>query len=242
MSSGRLGPPSRAPSCRRRRKLASPPGPDSRSAALPMIARSRASHARAVSGAAAPCASPPSVSSLSGQASLPPPPSSLPPPRRVVAEPVELDAQPDQVLQRAGVDVAGDERDHRRVTRDGLGGVAVQPGPAAPAAARGGAGAVPGPLRPDPRRPLLQQRRAALQDHQVREGDVHHGLDRLPGPLRQQPGGDAAAASPPATRHGSAAAALRASSAPAGADRASSTVATSDAHSGVRSPVSTPAP
>ena len=35
---------------------------------------------------------------------------------------------------------------------------------------------------------------------------------------------------------------LRASSAPAGADSASSTVATIEAHSGVRSPVSTPAP
>ena len=35
---------------------------------------------------------------------------------------------------------------------------------------------------------------------------------------------------------------LRVSSAPAGADSASSTVATTEAHSGVRSPVSTPAP
>ena len=48
---------------------------------------------------------------------------------------------------------------------------------------------MPGPLRPDPRRPLLQQRRAAVQDHQVRQGDMHHRLDRLPGPLRQQPRG-----------------------------------------------------
>ena len=43
MSSGRLGPPSRAPSCWRRRKLASPPGPDSSSTALPMMACSSAS-------------------------------------------------------------------------------------------------------------------------------------------------------------------------------------------------------
>ena len=35
---------------------------------------------------------------------------------------------------------------------------------------------------------------------------------------------------------------LRVSSAPAGADSASSTVATTEAHSGVRSPCSTPAP
>ena len=45
MSSGRLGPASRAPSCRRRRKLASPPGPDRRSTALPMTACSSAAHA-----------------------------------------------------------------------------------------------------------------------------------------------------------------------------------------------------
>ena len=37
MSSGRLGPPSRAPSCRRRRNDASPPGPDSRSTAFPIF-------------------------------------------------------------------------------------------------------------------------------------------------------------------------------------------------------------
>ena len=37
MSSGRLGPARRTPSCRRRRKEASPPGPDSRSTALPTV-------------------------------------------------------------------------------------------------------------------------------------------------------------------------------------------------------------
>src|SRR6266566_9823841 len=37
MSKGRLGPPRRAPSCRRRRNDASPPGPDSRSTALPTV-------------------------------------------------------------------------------------------------------------------------------------------------------------------------------------------------------------
>jgi hypothetical protein len=37
MSSGRPGPPSRAPSWRRRRNDASPPGPDSRSTALPIV-------------------------------------------------------------------------------------------------------------------------------------------------------------------------------------------------------------
>jgi hypothetical protein len=38
MSSGRLGPDSRAPSWFVRKNEASPPGPESRSAALPMIA------------------------------------------------------------------------------------------------------------------------------------------------------------------------------------------------------------
>ena len=51
MSSGRLGPPSRTPSCRRRRNDASPPGPDSRSTALPMTACSSAAQAAVVSGA-----------------------------------------------------------------------------------------------------------------------------------------------------------------------------------------------
>src|ERR1039458_527016 len=41
-SSGRLGPARRAPSCSRRQKLASPPGPDTKATALPMIFRSRA--------------------------------------------------------------------------------------------------------------------------------------------------------------------------------------------------------
>ena len=45
MSSGRLGPPSRAPSCRRRRNDASPPGPARRSTALPMTACSSAAQA-----------------------------------------------------------------------------------------------------------------------------------------------------------------------------------------------------
>jgi len=49
-SSGRLGPPSRAPNCRRRRNDASPPGPDTRSTAFPMIACSSSSRACAVNG------------------------------------------------------------------------------------------------------------------------------------------------------------------------------------------------
>ena len=70
---------------------------------------------------------------------------------------------------------------------------------------------------------------------------MHSGFDRLPGPLRQQPRGDHAL-------HGLmqrivvplrlAAVILR----PGRADSASSTVVTIEAHSGVRSPDSTPAP
>ena len=50
------------------------------------------------------------------------------------------------------------------------------------------AGAVRGPLRADLRGPLLLQRRAAVQPEQVGQGDMRPDLDRLPGPLRQQPG------------------------------------------------------
>jgi len=53
MSRGRLGPASGAPSCWRRRKDASPPGPDSSAAAWPMIARSSASRAGEAPGPAA---------------------------------------------------------------------------------------------------------------------------------------------------------------------------------------------
>ena len=50
MSSGRLGPASRAPSCRRRRNDASPPGPDSRSTALPITACSSGGPGRGGAG------------------------------------------------------------------------------------------------------------------------------------------------------------------------------------------------
>ena len=42
------------------------------------------------------------------------------------------------------------------------------------------------PLAADPAGPLLQQRRTALQHHQVRQRDMRPDLDRLPGPLGQQ--------------------------------------------------------
>jgi hypothetical protein len=71
--------------------------------------------------------------------------------------------------------------------RDGPGGVAVQPGAVA-GAGLGGVRAAGGPPGPDLRGPFFLQRRAALQAEQVGQGDVDPGLDRLPGPLRQQPG------------------------------------------------------
>ena len=197
MSSGRLGPPSRAPSCRRRKNEASPPGPDNKSTALPMMARSRASHARVVSAAGA--AWPSAYGPGAAVASVP---------RRwcgrrrccrrcravavgsvlaggVAAEPVELDAEADQVLQRGRVHLTGHERGHRRVTGHRPGRVPVQPRPAHTAARRG-PGPVPRPPRADPAGPLRLQRRAPLQHHQVRQRDVHPRLDRLAGPLRQQ--------------------------------------------------------
>ena len=45
----------------------------------------------------------------------------------MVAEPVELHAQPDQVIQGARVHVPGHDRGHRRIARHRGGGVAVQP-------------------------------------------------------------------------------------------------------------------
>ena len=100
---------------------------------LPMMARSSASHARAVSWPGASCPSPsPSVSPV-------PLGAVVRPARRVVAEPVELDAEPDQVLQGGGVDLAGHERGHRGVAGHGPGGVAVQPRAAVAAAAEASA-------------------------------------------------------------------------------------------------------
>ena len=49
---------------------------------------------------------------------------------------------------------------------------------------------MPGPPGARPGSPLLKQRGAAVEQEEVGEGDVRPGLDRLPGPLGQQPGGD----------------------------------------------------
>jgi hypothetical protein len=107
----------------------------------------------------------------------------------VVAEPVQLDAQPDQIIQGGGVHLAGHVRGHGRVAGHRGGGVAVQPR-AAVAAARRRLGPVRRPLDAHAGRPLLKQRGTALKQQQVRQGDVHPSFHRVPGPLRQQPGGD----------------------------------------------------
>ena len=157
-----------------------------------------------------------------------------------VAEPVQFHAQPHQVLQRVHVDVAGHDRGHRRVTRDRRGGVAVQPRPVG-RAGLGRGRAAGGPPRPDPLGPLLLQGGVGVEQEQVGQGDVRPGLDRLPGPLRQQPGRGQSA-----HRLGQRVV-VPLPLGPvvvlaAGADSASSTAATAAAHSAVRSPCRTPAP
>ena len=99
--------------------------------ALPMMACSRASRARAASGVGR---------SRAGAAVAGPSPPGrhrgLPPWRwRSLSE---LGAQPDQVIQGGGVDVAGDDGGEGRVAGERAGGVAVQPRPAVAAAHRGG--------------------------------------------------------------------------------------------------------
>ena len=98
------------------------------------------------------------------------------------------DAQGDQLLHRAGVDVAGDHGDDHRVAGRGAGLVSRQPRAAVPGGHRrgGAAGSPPRPVRPDPG---VLQRRAGIQLAQLGEGDVDQGLDRLPGPAGQQAGG-----------------------------------------------------
>jgi hypothetical protein len=94
---------------------------------------------------------------------------------RAIPPGVQFHAQPDQVPQRLHVDIPGHDRRHRRVTRDALGGVPVQPYPAG----RAGLGcgrAAGGPPGPDVLGPLLLQRRAAVEPEQVRQGDVRPHL------------------------------------------------------------------
>ena len=210
MSSGRLGPASRAPSCRRRR--------NDRQAARPGQ----------------------KVDGLADHGLLERGPGRVP---RAVALPrVQFHAQPDQVPQRVHVDVARSRwGPSPRRTRCAS---AASPSSQAPSFApvSDGGGAVRGPPGPDLRGPFLLQRRVAVEPEQVGQARCAP----RPSPAARP----APAACPLATRRRIASASaswyrcswVRSSSAPAGADSASSTLATTAAHSGVRSPVSTPAP
>ena len=161
MSSGRLGPPSRTPSCRRRRKLASPPGPGQqvdgladhrllerrprprwcRAAGLPSRrSRSSSTHSRTRSSSASTLMSPVTTGAIAASHAI------------------------------------------------GRGGVPVQPG-AVVRAGLGGVRAARGPPRPHLLGPLVLQGGVGVEQQQVGQGDVRPGLDRLPGPLRQQPAG-----------------------------------------------------
>jgi hypothetical protein len=96
------------------------------------------------------------------------------------------DADADQLIDRTGVEADGDDRDQHRVTRDPAGRVPFQPGPAITRAhrRRGAARSPPGPVICDP---LILQRRIGVQLTQLRERHMDQALNRLPGPLRQQP-------------------------------------------------------
>jgi hypothetical protein len=151
---------------------------------VPMIAWVRTSSDRALSGPPSPPG--PGVPGSEAPSSWPVPASWC---RRSWPSSA---AQPDQVFQRAQVDVAGDHRGGRGVAGEPGRGVAVEPGGPVAAGHRGG-GAGRGPLRADPGRPLLQQRRAALHQHQAGQGHVDQGPDRLARPLGQQARGQQAA-------------------------------------------------
>ena len=112
----------------------------------------------------------------------------------VVTEPVQFHAQPDQVLQGSRVDLAGDERGHRRIARHRGGGVAVQP-PAPPSLPPAEASARC-PAHCARTRAVHSSSSAELPSSTIRSAReiliMHPGLDRLPGPLGQQPGRDQA--------------------------------------------------
>ena len=200
MSSGRLGPPSRAPSCRRRRKLREPArareqvhglADDRALEGLPGPGGVRGGRGRAVAAGA--------VRRRAPWPSCPPPPLPVPSSSLASASPAwprgwwrSRSSWTHSRTRSSSAPGSTSPVTNGTIAASHATASAASPSSQAPPppAAGGGAGAVPGPLRPDPRRPLLQQRRAALQPHQVGQGDVHHGLNRLPGPLRQQPGAD----------------------------------------------------
>ena len=95
------------------------------------------------------------------------------------------DAQRDQLIDGARVDVAGDHRDDHRVAGHLAGRVAVEPGAAVAGADRvgGAVGGPPGPVLGDP---LVLQDPVLVPLAQLGEVDVDQRLDRLPGPPGQQ--------------------------------------------------------
>ena len=174
-SSGRLGPASRAPSSPVRSTDASPPGPDTRSTAAPMIARcstargmlgQAAERTRLRRGAACPGARYPGLRRGGSRCRLL---------RRtgvaaVVAVAGQFQAEGEEAVQDGGVDGAGDDGD-----------------------GEGGGGAVPGPVLLRPGHPGLLQSGGAAQGAQFGERDVDQCLDRGADPAGQQAGGDQAA-------------------------------------------------
>jgi hypothetical protein len=98
---------------------------------------------------------------------------------------VVCDTQSDEVFDRGGVDVAGDDGDDHRVADGFPGGVAFEPCAAVTGADRRGCPVPgpPGPVLPDP---LILQRGVLIPLPQLREIQVDQGLDRLPGRLGQQ--------------------------------------------------------
>ena len=114
----------------------------------------------------------------------------------------QLQAERDEVVQDAGVDVAGDDRGDRGVAGQGAGGVAVQPGAAVAAGPVGGFGAAGRPADPHLGDPLGLQHRPVIQSAQLGQRDVRPHLDRLPGAFGEQAaGGQPAHASAVILRH-----------------------------------------
>ena len=110
--------------------------------------------------------------------------------RDAVAEPVELDAEPDQVIERGRVHVPGHDRRDGRVAGDRLGGrrrPATAPGGRRPRRRRRGA-------RPTGRAGPASTRAssAELPSSSIRSARemCAHDPHRLPGPFGQQPGGE----------------------------------------------------
>ena len=141
---------------------ASPPGPDSRSTALPMTACSRAA-----------------------QAAVVPPRAGPSPPRRSWSSSTHSRTRSSSASTLTSPVTMGAIAASHAIAS------AASPSSHAPSVApvSDGVRAAGGPPGPDLLRPLLLQRRVAVEQEQVGQGDMRPGLDRLPGPLRQQAAG-----------------------------------------------------